>query len=190
MATKIPPHQPESRLCAVCPRRLQAGPTSPCPAALERIAAIQANPRADHDGIGCPWYILSKAHNYCFWNYIEDKQDKQHTDREIAELLGITVKQVRQIASDAIQKLQANKNSPDMQAFREAVQERAAADSDGTIFAPDQISDQAHETISFEAAEVEKKPGRKPKVTDKFQPTHRDGKKRDIYFAKKRDKNE
>jgi hypothetical protein len=157
---------------------------------MERIAAIQANPRADHDGIGCPWYILSKAHNYCFWNYIEDKQDKHHTDREIAELLGITVKQVRQIATDALQKLQDNKNSPEMQAFKEAVQERAALDHDGTVFAPDQISDQAHEQISFESNEASAEPKRKPKPADKFQPTHRDGKKRDIYFAKKRDKNE
>lgn len=174
-------------MCQVCPRRLGGPPDQPCPLALERILAIQADPRSDHDGVGCPWYVISQEHNYCFWSYAETLQDSPHTDREIAELLGIPAKEVERIADEAIEKYVAAKDSPEIRGFREAVQEHAAAQQpDNTIYMPGQFREQVAEAGKAADEKVVPNLQDRPKRRGRSQPIHRSGLRRDIYFSKRK----
>lgn len=90
-----------SRFCKVCPRKLSDTPDTPCPLALQSIAAIQSNSNT----IGCPWYVADIEHNYCLWSYLKSRTDPC-TDREISSLLLIPQKEIPAILEDAVNRLQ------------------------------------------------------------------------------------
>lgn len=183
--------------CKNCPVIVDAD--NPCTYALERVHAIQADPKGDVDSHpGSDWYIMSKEHGYCFWNYVKD-MDGPVPDKEICRLLGITQTVLKETYASAIEKLRANKDHPDVKAFYETVMELSAMRKDDTDYLNDEVSiqgikanlvensqDKDDELAIIESVEGfkedpnKKKRGRKPRG----QPLHRDGRKTDIYFAR------
>lgn len=173
-----------SKFCATCPRRLDSPPGSPCPLALERIHAQQAESdpkRAAEVTVGCDWAINSAEHNYCFWNMNQTLQDDPKTDREICELLGITPAVLARTWAGVLTKMRANRDSPEMREWIEAVLERAAVLSmDLTVYLPDNFSEpETDEEPDQDAAVVESE--ERAKTIDRSMPTHRSGKRKDVY---------
>lgn len=183
----------KSRFCEACPARLTTRPAEPCPRALERIHAIQAEgPRSkvDPDSLpGCPWAINSTVHNYCFWS-LAAELDEPLSDREICNLLGINQQTLEKTLQSAILKLQVLKDTDVMNEFVEAVMEVVATqDPDNTVYLPDSYT-KAIEVTPDEPEEDEdaKLVDDKPKRRDNSLPMHRSGNKRDIYgiYGKKK----
>lgn len=164
-------------------------PSEPCPRALERIHAQQADTgrvKADPDTLpGCPWAINSAEHSYCFWN-LAATLDESIPDREICNLLGISQQMLDKTLQSAILKLQDLRGSEAMNGFVEAVMEIAAQQNpDNTVYLPDSYAtppevlqpggDEEDEDAKL-AVEVAKKPRKNLGL-----PVHRDGQKTDIY---------
>ena len=162
----------KSKFCETCPRRLNNLPNSQCPLALERISALQT---LDEDGKkkreseslpGCPWYITSIEHNYCFWNLVTSPDGKidPFTDKEIGNILMLSPAQVDKAMVSAIAKLRANRNSPDMQELRELILEKIASQSDDTIYLPDEFNSIADAiALAENEEEIPEIPGEKKK---------------------------
>lgn len=56
-----------------CPLKNQYLPSEECPEGkplLDKSNKIQEEP-------GCPWWINSKKHNYCFWKFVKDNSNSQ-----------------------------------------------------------------------------------------------------------------
>jgi len=169
----------------------------PCPFALERIHAMQAEVQISKGGnldvtTGCDWYINSAEYNYNFKNMLRDLHGSPMTDKEICQLLVITPSQLKEIFNSAIQKLSARKDSPEIMALVEIVAERRLSeDSDNTIYMPDSFKEKLNSDApeDTEAAEEEKpaKKGRKKIKNSYGMPVHRSGEKVDLWglYSKK-----
>ncbi|MEM4379103.1 MAG: hypothetical protein QXL01_00250 [Thermoplasmatales archaeon] len=175
--------------CSLC----QNGEGGPCAAALERIYAIQGTKKkVDSDVIttGCPWYINSAEHNYCFWKFIKDV-DESISDKDICDLLLIDQQTLEATLNSAIAKLKDLKDTPELQEFREILLDKInSMDSDNTVYLPDEFL-----FIASEAPEEERDPEadlfqdeKKKKRKGFGMPMHRDGKKVDLYgiYSKKK----
>jgi len=78
-----------------CPLGLSDFPSTCCPLAIQRLKAIEkmdgniSHLQESKVG-GCEWYINDKSANYCFFKYIYDNEDKEHSTIEMSEKLKIT----------------------------------------------------------------------------------------------------
>jgi hypothetical protein len=184
--------------CAVCPLKLTKEPTEPCPRALERVHAIQAEgnkSKADPDSLpGCPWAINSAEHNYCFWNLYKDLDHNPIPDKEICNLLGISQQTLEKTFQSMIVKLQALRGTKVMDDLVEAIMERLATqDPDYTIYLPDSYAKATptdeeipEEPDEDEDAKLAEEATKKPRK-NRGMPTHRSGNKSDLYglYSKK-----
>jgi hypothetical protein len=78
-----------------CLRCLKELPESICSLAVERLKAMARMSRntpysQERELPGCPFYVLDKDANYCFFKYISDNESKEHSIIEICELMCIT----------------------------------------------------------------------------------------------------
>jgi hypothetical protein len=139
--------------------------------------------------VGCPWYINSAEHNFCFWKFANDLDGSVTSDREICQLLGISQPQLNEIFNSAIDRLRHPKNEEAMQHFVDAVTDRIATQSDdNTVYLPESFR-VAIERQEEKAAEPEEEI--KPVKRGFGMPLHRDGSKVDLfglYSQKTRDK--
>lgn len=176
----------KSRFCEACPLRLSNRPTDPCPRALERIHALQAEgakSKVDTESLpGCPWAVNSAAHNYCFWNLVAEL-DEPMSDREICNMLGINQQTLDKTLQAALLKLQSLRGTDVMDAFVEAVIESVKQqDPDHTVYLPDSYARDAELAADAEEDE-DAKLADEPKKPRKGlgQPVHRSGEKVDLF---------
>ena len=78
-----------------CPLGLNDFPCQTCPLAVQRLKSLErVDGNASHvqesKMSGCDWGINDRESNYCFFKYIHDNADKDHSTIEIAEKLLIT----------------------------------------------------------------------------------------------------
>ena len=172
--------------CTAC----QQGNAGPCNSALERIYAIQGSKKKiDSDVItaGCPWFVNSAEHNYCFWKYAE-QLDEPIPDKDICDLLMIDTSTLNSTFDSAIAKLRDLKDTPELQEFKEALLDKMSNEAtDDTVYLPDEFSNVVDQAL-LDAKNTEHKDSDadlfedKPKKRKTYgMPTHRDGKKTDIY---------
>ena len=86
--SKRPPTD-ERSMDGRCPLRLNTFPTTPCPLALkylERIKRSQYNVSHEPEADECPFAVLDKECNYCFFSYIASNRGTEHAIIDIAEL--------------------------------------------------------------------------------------------------------
>jgi hypothetical protein len=180
-----------SKFRDVCPRQLLNTPCDACPLALDRINAIKAENTAERKrndmvepNVGCPWFIASADHNYCFWAYDESLYNDPATDREICDLLLVNKSTVDREFKSGIAKLEAIKDSKEIQDFRDSVLDAAeSAEVDLTAYMPDEF----RAVIAQPQSTDEPRPDKplKPKVKLRRHPTglplHRDGRKVDLW---------
>jgi len=172
----------KGKFCDICPRRLGRPPTEPCPLAMQYIAAKVIDPKKEPD-YGCPWAISSAANGNCFWSYADSIDGERVPDKEICDLLGINQATLEKVLGGALDKLKANKDSATMQAWREAVLEAAARNSqDQTVYLPDSFRLDAGLTgADDEELPQDPLPATPPPRRSRSQPLHRDGKKTDLF---------
>lgn len=187
-----------SRFCEVCPLKLTSEPGEPCPRALERVHAIQAEggkSKVDPDSLpGCPWAINSAEHSYCFWNLYKDLDYNPIPDKEICNLLGINQQTLEKTFESLVGKLQELRGTKIMDDLVEAIMERLASqDPDYTIYLPDSYAKaEPDETIPPEPEEdedaklAEEATKKKPRK-HLGMPVHRSGSKSDLFglYSKK-----
>lgn len=172
----------KSKFCQTCPRRLNQPPTTPCPLAMEYLAAKQVTPGKEPEH-GCPWAISSATHGHCFWSYADQIDGERIPDAEICALLGINQSTLEKTLASALDKLKAAKDEPEMQEWREAVLEAISRRSqDNTVYMPSSFKiesgldeDPAQEELPLDL--LPKAPPRRSRA----QPIHRDGKKTDLF---------
>ena len=175
----------DNRFKNICPRKLDSPPSEPCQLALESINFLQTNNNSDSCS-GCPWYINSAEHNYCFWKYAKTL-DESVPDKEICQLLGITADILEKSSNSAISKLKNIKDEPYMQELRELIIENAEnKNHDNTVYLPDEFRDKLKEEAEIKETDATEK---KPKKIKKGMgmPLHKDGVKSDIWgiYSKK-----
>lgn len=178
-------------------KRCNCTSPTPCPFALERIHAMQAEIQTSKGGnlevsVGCEWYINSAEYNYSFKNMLKDLHGSPLSDKEICQLLVITPAQLKEIFNSAIKKLESQKDSPEIRGLIELVAERRLSeDGDNTVYLPDSFKEKMNSISEESAPEEEEKPkkrGRK-KIKSAFgMPVHRSGERVDIYglYSKKK----
>lgn len=174
----------------VCPRKLNSPPCSACPLAMERINAIKAEGPADKrkkdlDTLpGCPWYISSSGHSFCFWNLANELQDDPRGDREICDMLMINSAMLDKTFTSAIECLEKIKDSEALKALQEAVQ--ASVESkhmDYTTYMPSDFHE-IIKTSSLVEDSMSNDSVSEKKVKKRHQmgmPLHRDQKKVDLF---------
>lgn len=81
-----------------CYRTLKAYPTEPC--GLGKNLFDKNVKKCDK----CPWGVLHEASNYCFFKYIAEN-DFDHTPKEVAQLLQLTVQRAGQLERIVLIKL-------------------------------------------------------------------------------------
>lgn len=168
--------EPKNKFCSACPRKLNRPPSDPCPLALERINALQISDeegkrRRETDNLpGCPWYVTSAEHGYCFWNLVDSPDGKidPFPDKEICDLLMLSPAQVDKALNSALSKLRAIKDQPDMQEFKELIIDQIERQSDNTIYLPDEFaslaaasSEEPEQEEDYEIPEAKSKPKKK-----------------------------
>lgn len=85
----------ENKMDSRCPLGLKDFPVSACPLAVERLRCLE-NESGNISHLkesklpGCDFYIKDRDSNYCFFVYIYNNRDKEHSTIQIAEKLGIT----------------------------------------------------------------------------------------------------
>ena len=181
--------QKRNRFCELCPAKENKPPDDPCPLALERIHAMQAEAGNRSKGAnlevtaGCPWYVNSAEHNYCFWNLANELAGSPIPDREICQLLGITQSQLNETFACSIKSLQERKDDKVIRDFIEAVIEKIQSQSDdNTVYLPEhfRMAIERQEEKS-KNAEPEEDPDTKPLRKGFGMPMHRDGQKVDLF---------
>lgn len=101
----------EKKMDNRCPLGLSDFPTSVCPLAVDRLRALE-NESGNISHLkesklpGCPWYCKDKESNYCFFAYIYNNRDTEHTTIDIAEKLSITQAAVYSGLNRAIGKIE------------------------------------------------------------------------------------
>lgn len=194
----------KDQYCNQCPCKTRT--STPSPLAMDKVHSIQAKNAqqkkksrkknetvVDKKGESkshCPWYINSAEHLYCFWIFAK-QMTGPISDREICQLLGINQAQLREEYNNAIKKLESMDGDSRMNELVSVIEEKVQSDRGMNIYVDKEGAD--IETISEEMeseldimAEMEqiKKKRKGRSVTG--QPKHRDGKKTDIYFGKKK----
>lgn len=189
MTKKIVIPEKKDAMCTSCPCKLANN--APSQHALEKIHAMQALNSATkrekrseikiEDLPGCDYYINSSNHNYCFWVYAASLSHPL-PDREICQLLGINMQQLKQTYDSAISKLQNNTNNNHMKEFIELIAEKAQMETGSySVYVQDDVAD------GLLKPEGELDPPEPPiqtkrkKLNSTGQPKHRDGKKVDLY---------
>lgn len=175
----------------VCPRQLSELPCESCPLALERINAIKSDnsdkrKRDLEPSVGCPWFVASAEHNYCFWLYNKFLDNEPVTDRETCDLLLISKQLMEKTFESAIDKLRELKDTSAIKDLAESVLDIAEQSNiDYTSYMPSEfreaIAKSDAEEIKVEDASKSKD---KPKTRIKHPtglPLHRDGKKVDLF---------
>jgi hypothetical protein len=134
------------------------------------------------DNKGCPWGINSSEHSYCFWNLSKELKGNPLTDREICNLLNITNAQLQETVKSALAKLKTLAGTEVMDDLISAVGENATMEaSDNSIYLPDHFRSKGDVSDLLEQNQEEPKEPKK-KIRKGFgMPTHRDGKKVDIW---------
>ena len=94
-----------------CPLGLSDFPTSVCPLAIERLRHLEnesgnVSHQKESRLPGCDYYIKDKDSNYCFFAYINQNKDKEHSTIEIAEKLSITQAAVYSGLNRGLEKVQ------------------------------------------------------------------------------------
>lgn len=190
----------------------------PTPAAIGVAHTLQAAKIAkmpvDMDAVEAafPWFINSEEHNYCFWQYATtmdpEDPDSPVPDKEICNLLCIGQVELDRLYASAITKLIAAKDTKEVKEFLETVAElMAAKPDDNSVYMPSSFREKISE-MEAKAEEVsaeENKPkkrgrksnaekaiasGFKPLKIGLGMPIHRSGTKADLYFAKKKKKDD
>jgi predicted transcriptional regulator len=133
--------------------------------ALERIETIQLGTQKAEE-VGCPWYILSPEHHFCFWLFAREL-DVSYTNREIAELLGLNPDAVDKIATAAIQKWRDIAGSQVMIDFKEALRDSVTRNDETTVYYPDQLCEIAHKSAIADIGKVEEEDEDASKVEKK-----------------------
>jgi hypothetical protein len=185
--------------CANCPNVNKSGVA--CSAAVSSSEQSAAYMAESGKGIAeellpCQWFINSSEYNYCFWEFNKELHGNPMTDKEICKLLGLTVTQVKEAYSSAIQKLQEDKDSDEILELLEAVMDAAGnSKEDDTVYLPDsfreKIEDAAKKNELADAEDAEPKEprterrGRKPGF-GLGMPIHRSGKRTDLYSLGKK----
>jgi hypothetical protein len=182
--------QKKSRFQKVCPRQLDAPPCDACPLALEAINSLRADAadkkRKDTEvHAGCPWFVTSAEHGYCFWSYAQSIDKDSVSDKEIGDLLLLSQPTVERVFNSAVEKLQAIKDSDSIRALQEAVAlslEHQAVDY--TMYMPEEFRDAIKEAGEAEASSIleaeEDQPSKRRKPSHGL-PIHRDGRKVDLF---------
>lgn len=154
--------------------------------ALERINAIQSGntekrKRETESLPGCRWFVADAEHNYCFWHKINGDIDAS-TDKEICDTLLLSSAQVEKALANGLSKLRENKNSEDIQAFKEAAQEVAEKNNSPTLFLPNAVQNSINKISTVPEGEEDRyaKKFRKRKKSAGMS-VHRDGKKVQLY---------
>ena len=176
----------------VCPRQLSDLPCESCPIALERINAIKADgsdkkKRDSEPQVGCPWFVASSEHHFCFWVYNQFLDGDPASDREICDQLLISKPVLEKTFESAIEKLQEIKESPEMRDLVESVADMAEQSNvDFTSYMPSEFRE-AMDRTSVPAVEDSDKPKeQKSKIKTRIKhptglPLHRDGRKVDLF---------
>lgn len=85
----------------------------------QKIPCFKAKCRLENRGVRgekldeekCPWYINSENHYYCFWIYIDDKNNhKERQLTEVANLLNTSINNVKLIEVGALHKIEKHLN--------------------------------------------------------------------------------
>ena len=182
----------------VCPRQLKDLPCESCPIALECINAIKSEgsdkKRRDIDPhVGCPWFVASAEHNYCFWVYDQILDGDAATDREICDLLLMSKSTLEKTVDSAISKLRELKDTAAIRDLVDSVSDVADQNHiDFTSYMPSEFKEAMDKTNSKDTAEDTKKDKpRNSKGNVKHLtglPLHRDGKKTDLWGLYSRSK--
>lgn len=172
-----------------CPRQLDSPPCSSCPLALEKLNAVRADAldkRRTESNTGCPWYIASQEHHYCFWIYAETLEETV-SDKEICALLGISQSVLEKTFASAVEKLKQIKDTEEIQVLREMIAEKLASQPhDYTTFIPDEFREALKKVSNTSENgaimdEAGKEEEAKPRKHPTGLPLHRDGRKVDLF---------
>ena len=113
-------NEPNCKMDARCPRRLEDMPDSWCPLAVMRLKAIRQAGRElneEEESLlpGCPWAVDHQLAHYCFFEYLTKfTQDKSVSDIELASLLNVSVDTIKKIEKNALSKMREDKSFSDL----------------------------------------------------------------------------
>jgi hypothetical protein len=185
-----------SKLClskfkGVCPRELDSLPTDPCPLALECINSVKAEGvdkkkvKETEPTSGCPWFVASADYNYCFWSFYQD-MDEAVPEKTINDLLLINKPTQEFIVKTAVDKLILQKDSSEMQEFKETVLDISSSQApDYTAYMPSEFRESLHKDSIANQEGEEEKPKKVKKQKMKKHPTglplHRSGLRVDLW---------
>lgn len=150
--------------------------------ALDAIHSIQANETVGK--YGCQWYINTSDYNYCFWEFSK-KLSAPISDKEICQLLSISLQTVKAEFAAAIEVLKNNKSNINVEDLMSVISNYHQNAHDKEILSYDKSITELFEQV--EAPEEENPDDilgytEKPKRTYKSKmPRHLDGKKVDLY---------
>jgi hypothetical protein len=93
-----------------CPRNLSNLPIKWCELAVLRLKQIQNSDHILSDEeesklLGCPWAIMNREANYCFFAFMENNKGVELTDQQIASLFFLNTEMVQKHAEDALVKM-------------------------------------------------------------------------------------
>lgn len=182
------------RSCGACPHDT----TTVSDSAISVVHALQAakigKSVIDRDAVeaGCPWYLNSEEHSYCFWNLNAELHNSPMTDKEIMNMLLMSRDELDSTYRSAIAKLYANRNNEEIREFLEIIQERINTMTDldsNSVYMPSNFREKISEMELEDAQEKEKEDaanpkqgrGRPKKLKTNNLPLHRDGRKVDLY---------
>ena len=180
-----------SKFCHVCPRRLDLLPDESCSLAMDRVNAIRSEGPPDKRNMdidalpGCPWYVASSDHHYCFWVYARDIHGSPVSEKEICDLLMISSSQLDRVQESALERLRRPENRGNLIALAELVAELANRQGlDLTVYLPDDFKNALKEAMEPKPANVSGDIAPAKAVVKRkagSMPLHRDGKKVDLF---------
>jgi hypothetical protein len=156
----------------ICIRGLKIPPPTPCALGRQRAESELHNKNKESHS-GCPWFVNSEEHNYCFWSLAQEMDGQQLPDKEIAKLNCLETSEVERVVQTALKKLQNNVHaSPEIQDWIESVIECGNAKDDGEQCV----------TSSFPIPRTgDEQPQPSPVRRNQTYPLHHKGDKVDIY---------
>lgn len=100
------PNKCSQRFLDTCPRKLDHYPKRICKWGRAKI--LELGDQSVDDPI-CPYYINNPAYKFCFWIYLSEKANcREHTFREIAELTGTSINNIKLAETSGLKRLAKN----------------------------------------------------------------------------------
>lgn len=167
------------KFCNQCPANTGTGAS---PFALKAIELVKEDPNADLSSC-CPYYINSKAHDYCFWKFIDQDLEPMYV-QTIATLLCLNPSLVRSAQESGIRKIKEmyKQGVPEIVDFIDLIRSKVVMQENLSDFA--ELSEEIQQQLAInnnnEVEEITQKSNEKRRKPLDM-PVHRGGKKTDIY---------